>query len=93
VAGGRIQDIAGPALYQSIQQALQNKRERAEVPVVFGMEQGSPQRFAGDELVKTAGMNGQFGAKTEDPSSRPYFKKFVSRYVAGEGLLNGGGAA
>lgn len=92
MAGGRIQDTTNASLNQSIRQALQNKRERAEVPVVFGMEKGSPQRFAGEEL-KVAGMNGQFGAKTEDPSSRPYFKKFVSRYVAGEGLLNGGGAA
>jgi hypothetical protein len=67
-------------------QALADKQSRHEKPVTFGYEAGTPVRFAGEEVERQLGLNGEFGAMTndkKDKNAQGYLKKFVDQWTSG----------
>lgn len=77
-------------------QGVDNKKTRQEAPVTFGYESGTPIRFAGAELRRNIGMNGEFGTQTQDKKSKSYFRDWTSFWTQGPfspGLPDDGGVA
>lgn len=77
-------------------QALLEKETRREKPVTFGYEAGTPVRFAGAEIARNLGMNGEFGTMTndkKDKNSQAYLKKFVDQWTSGAFSPFDGGAS
>lgn len=74
------------SISDALGQALLDKETRREKPVTFGYEAGTPTRFAGEEISRNLGLNGEFGAMTndkKDTDSQAYLKKFVDQWTSG----------
>jgi hypothetical protein len=73
----------GKDIATALGQGVDNKKTRAEAPVTFGYEGGTPIRFAGKELAENIGMVGDFGNSTKDPEMKDYFKDWTGFWVSG----------
>lgn len=73
----------GKDVATALGQGVENKQSRAEAPVTFGYEAGTPIRFAGDQLQKNIGMVGEFGTSTKDPNMKGYFKDWTGFWSSG----------
>lgn len=73
----------GKDVATALGQGVDNKLTRAEAPVTFGYEAGTPIRFAGKQLVDNIGMVGEFGVSTKDPNMKGYFKDWTGFWANG----------
>lgn len=73
----------GKDIATALSQGVDNKLTRAEAPVTFGYEAGTPIRFAGEELKNNIGMVGDFGSSTKDPKMKGYFKDWTGYWSSG----------
>ena len=74
------------AIGSALGQAVENKKEQQERPIAFGYENGAPQRFAGEKIAASAGMNGEFGRMTgdkKDKEAQGYMKEWMGQFIGG----------
>lgn len=67
----------------ALSQGVDNKLTRAEAPVTFGYEAGTPIRFAGDQIKENIGLAGEFGASTKDPGMKKYYGDWTAYWSNG----------
>lgn len=66
----------------SVQKSLELARLNREAmgePQMGGYRAGSPSRFAGVEISKRIGGQGDFAGDTNDPANQKYFSDYVGR--------------
>lgn len=66
--------------------AIENVRALEERPADFGYRNNTPIRFAGAQMMKNLGTNGEFGFRTndkEDKNSQEYLKRFTQQWTSG----------
>lgn len=73
----------GKDVVTALGQGVDNKLTRAEAPVTFGYEAGTPIRFAGKQLADNIGMVGEFGTSTNDPKMKSYYGDWAQQWTSG----------
>lgn len=65
---------------------VENAKALEERPVDFQYRAGSPIRFAGDQIMRNLGANGEFGYMTnnkKDREGQEYLKRFTKQWTGG----------
>lgn len=66
----------------SVQKSLELARLNREAmgePQMGGYRAGSPSRFAGEEISKRIGGQGEFANDANDPANQKYFTDYIGR--------------
>lgn len=78
---------SGKDVATALSQGVDNKQSRAETPVTFAYEAGTPIRFAGSEISKRlGGTDGEFGFMSnnrKDKEAQGYLKRFADQWTSG----------
>lgn len=81
-----LSDRSPDVLRTALGQAVADKMAREEKPVAFGYEAGSPIRFAGDEIARRIGGQGEFWRMANDKKNKDaqgYLKEWTQQYTSG----------
>jgi hypothetical protein len=73
-------------LATALGQAVMEKQARQEKPVLFGYDNGSPMRFAGEEIATRIGGDGDFSRMANDKrdkGAQDYLKQWTQQVTSG----------
>jgi hypothetical protein len=73
-------------LSTALNQAVMEKQARQEKPVLFGYDNGSPMRFAGEEIATRIGGDGDFSRMAndkQDKGAQDHLKQWTKQFTSG----------